>query len=315
MLVNYPLFNHPLNSIVKHKALINTINAHCYNVALTDEYYQEALLNSDILIPDGISVVYAIRWLTGKRIKKIAGADLFFYELERLQNTGGKCFFLGSTDETLNRIKERIAMEYPDIKVQTYSPPYRPEFEEEDNEAMLEAINTFQPEVLMVGMTAPKQEKWAYQHYNQLYVGHICCIGAVFDFYAGNIRRAPKWMIKAGLEWLYRLIKEPRRMWRRYLLGNAKFIWTVITEKVKGKTILQQKQKKKTMRFQTNLRIVASKRKAPTQNINSYKGIDSCDCSTQNLNCMDIHSYPDCQDQTEILQEQTNQNFLEVASQ
>lgn len=222
----------------KSKALITTINAHCYNVALTDDYYQEALLNSDVLIPDGISIVYALRWLTGEKIKKIAGADLFFYELKRLQNIGGKCFFLGSTDTTLEKIKERIMKEYSDIQIQTYSPPYKSEFSNDDNLKMLEAINSFQPDVLMIGMTAPKQEKWAYLHFNQLQVGHICCIGAVFDFYAGTVNRAPKWMIKMGLEWLYRLLKEPKRMWRRYLFGNMQFINSIIKEKQQQNKII-----------------------------------------------------------------------------
>ena len=235
MLKSFHIYNQPIDQISNHtKLLISTINAHCYNVSQSDRYYLEALLNSDVLIPDGISVVYAIRWLTGEKIKKIAGADLFFYELKRLQQTGGKCFFLGSTNETLNRIKERIEMDYPAVILKTYSPPYRTEFDEEENNVMLEAINEFQPDVLMIGMTAPKQEKWAYQQFNQLMVGHICCIGAVFDFYAGTIKRAPQWMIKLGLEWFYRLIKEPLRMWRRYLVGNIKFILSVIVEKVKS---------------------------------------------------------------------------------
>lgn len=216
-----------------HKALINTINAHCYNMTKNDPFYQEALLNSDVLLPDGISIVWAIKWLTGQKLKKIAGADLFFYEMERLKHTGGKCFFLGSSETTLNKIKERISREYPNIKVDSYSPPYKPLFTIEENAAMLDAINTFQPDVLLIGMTAPKQEKWAYHNYNQLQTGHICCVGAVFDFYAETINRAPQWLIKLGLEWFYRLIKEPRRMWHRYLDGNIRFIWSIIKEKYK----------------------------------------------------------------------------------
>ena len=83
-------------------------------------------------------------------------------------------------------------------------------------------------------MTAPKQEKWAYEHLSDLDARHICCIGAVFDFYAGTVSRAPGWMIAMGLEWFYRLIKEPSRMWRRYLIGNSKFIWLVIKEKFRS---------------------------------------------------------------------------------
>lgn len=233
MLKTSEIYNQKLSELSSHdKLLICTINAHCYNKAQIDSYYKDVLLNCDILIPDGIGVIYAIRWLTGRKLKKIAGADLFFYEMERLQKTGGKCFFLGSRDEILDKIKERAAKEYPSIVIQTYSPPYKKEFEEEDDDAMIEAINQFQPDVLMMGMTAPKQEKWAFKHYDRLNVGHICCIGAVFDFYAGHVKRAPQWMINTGLEWAFRFIKEPRRLWKRYLIGNFVFILFVIKEKI-----------------------------------------------------------------------------------
>jgi len=157
---------------------------------------------------------------------------LFFYEMERLQKVAGRCFFLGSSESTLAKIKKRTALEYPNVLVQTYSPPYKSVFSIEDNSSMIEAINAFHTDVLFVGLTAPKQEKWAYSHFDQLEVGHVCCIGAVFDFYAGTVNRAPQWMIKIGLEWFYRLVKEPRRMWRRYLIGNTKFIYYVIREKL-----------------------------------------------------------------------------------
>ena len=233
MLNDYFLFCKPLNSIKKDKVLINTINAHSYNIASKDVLYQEALLKSDVLLPDGISIVWAVKWLTGQKLKKIAGADLFYYEMQRLQQFGGRCFFLGSTDSTLNKIKKRASVEFPDIELQTYSPPFKTEFSAIDNSIMLQLINDFQPDVLMIGMTAPKQEKWAYQNLNQLDVGHVCCIGAVFDFYAGTINRAPQWMIRIGLEWLYRLLKEPLRMGKRYLLGNFIFAISIIKEKFK----------------------------------------------------------------------------------
>jgi N-acetylglucosaminyldiphosphoundecaprenol N-acetyl-beta-D-mannosaminyltransferase len=231
MLVNYQLFCQPLNDIQKDKVLINTINAHCYNMTFRDAFYREALMRCDVLLPDGISIVWAIKWLTGQKLYKISGADLFYYEMQRLQRFGGKCFFLGSTNSTLNKIKKRVTLEYQNIKIQTYSPPYKLEFTAKDDAIMMELINAFQPDTLMIGMTAPKQEKWAYKHYNNLRVGHVCCIGAVFDFYAGNVNRAPKWMIKLGLEWMYRLIKEPKRMWRRYLIGNLLFTWYIIIKK------------------------------------------------------------------------------------
>jgi N-acetylglucosaminyldiphosphoundecaprenol N-acetyl-beta-D-mannosaminyltransferase len=234
MLQNYTLFNQPLHTIEKSKVLINTINAHSYNTAQKDKDFQNALLKSYALLPDGISVIWAMRILKGEKLQKIAGNDLFYYEMQRLNLVGGKCFFLGSSDEILQTIRQRAAKEYPNVQVYAYSPPYKLEFSEEENRKMIDAVNAVEPMVLFVGMTAPKQEKWAYQNFDRLLVGHVCCIGAVFDFYAGKVKRAPNWMIQIGMEWSYRLIKEPRRMWRRYLIGNAKFIGYVVMEIIRN---------------------------------------------------------------------------------
>ena len=228
----FSLYNLSLNHLsVNKKLLINTLNAHCFNMAQEDSDYAEVLLKSDVLLPDGISVVLAKRWLTGQKLKKIAGEDLFFHEMNQLEQMKGKCFFLGSNESTLTIIKKRAIEEYPHVQIKTYSPPYKPEFSLEENESILEAIAAFQPDVLFIGMTAPKQEKWVYQHFDDLQARHICCIGAVFDFYAGTIKRAPRWMIMLGVEWLYRFMKEPRRMWHRYLIGNINFIYSIVKEK------------------------------------------------------------------------------------
>ena len=232
MLQNYTIFNKSLDAIKQPKALISTINAHSYNTVNEDIDFQRALRSSDVLLPDGVSVVWAMRLLTGHKIKKIAGADLFQYEMERINKIGGKCFFLGSSEDTLNMISKKAEVDYPNLQVYSYSPPYKKEFSAEDNKAMIDAVNEVQPDVLFIGMTAPKQEKWAFRYYDELNVGHVCCIGAVFDFYAGKVSRAPHWMIEFGFEWLYRLVKEPRRLWRRYLVGNAKFIFSILTEKM-----------------------------------------------------------------------------------
>ncbi len=231
LLSEYNIYNQDLKSLPERKLLITTINAYSYNLSKRDEYFAESLAKSDVLIPDGISIVWAVRLLTGKKLRKIAGADLFFYELNRLNATGGSCFFLGSSESTLQQIADRIRTEFPNIHAGSYSPPYKSVFNAEDNALMVQSVNTFNPEVLFIGMTAPKQEKWAYEHLAALNTGHICCIGAVFDFFAGTVSRAPRWMIGLGLEWFYRLIREPSRMWRRYLIGNSRFIWLVIMEK------------------------------------------------------------------------------------
>lgn len=221
-----------LGTLPEGKLLINTINAHSYNTALKDPVFAEALLKGDALVPDGASMVLAFKWLRHEKIERTAGWDLFVYEMERLNRKGGTCFFLGSSPDTLEKVKAKASQEYPNIQVETYSPPYKPEFTQAENQAMIDAVNRVRPDLLWIGMTAPKQEKWTYAHLKELEVnGHIGCIGAVFDFFAGNVKRAPLWWQEHGLEWLYRLIKEPRRMWRRYIIGNCLFLWNIIQEK------------------------------------------------------------------------------------
>lgn len=224
-----------LAKLPEGKLLINTINAFSYDNARKDVLFSEALQKGDVLIPDGISIVKACRFLNAKSQPKerIAGWDLFVYEMEKLNRVGGKVMFLGSSDAVLNLIRQRVAEKYPKIEVDTYSPPYKPVFSDEENEAMISAINHSNPDLLWIGMTAPKQEKWAYTHLDRLDVHcHIGTIGAVFDFFAGTVKRAPERWQRVGLEWLYRLLSEPRRMWRRYFIGNAKFIYYIMVEKI-----------------------------------------------------------------------------------
>ena len=300
------------------KLLINTINAHSYNTARKDELFAEALTNGDVLIPDGVSIVKACRWIKAKSLPKerIAGWDLFEFEMNKLEECGMKnvecgvngeecgmlrsarrdacqsknvecgannssldnsssasadhscsgkrlyepsaklkilalasvstsraqnskfrerpltVMFMGSSQKVLDLIVKRAAEVYPHLKIVTYSPPYKPEFSEEDNKAIIDAINAVNPDLLWIGMTAPKQEKWTYSHWEELDIHcHVGTIGAVFDFFAGTVERAPIWWQRHGLEWLYRLLKEPKRMWRRYIIGNTLFLWNMVKEK------------------------------------------------------------------------------------
>jgi len=222
-----------LEALPEGKLLINTINAHSYNTALKDDFFAEALMKGDALIPDGASIVMACRKLKAKSQPKerIAGWDLFTMEMERLNRKGGTCFFMGSSEKVLKLIREKGKTVYPNIRIETYSPPYKPEFSEAENREIIEAINRANPDLLWIGMTAPKQKKWAYRHWNELHIHcHCGTIGAVFDFFAGTMERAPMWWQEHSLEWLYRLIKEPKRMWRRYIIGNTLFIRNVMRE-------------------------------------------------------------------------------------
>ena len=224
-----------LQQLPEGKVLINTVNAHSFNTALKDSLFADALMKGDALIPDGISIVKACGWLKAKSQPKerIAGWDLFFYEMDKLNKKGGKCFFMGSSENVLSMIRIRVATDYPGIRVETYSPPYKSEFTKEDNEAIIAAINQYDPDLLWIGMTAPKQEKWVYTHWDELDIHcHVGTIGAVFDFFAGTVERAPIWWQEHGLEWAYRLLKEPKRMWRRYIIGNSLFLWNILKEKI-----------------------------------------------------------------------------------
>jgi len=223
-----------LQALPQGKLLINTINAHSYNTALKDALFAEALMKGDALIPDGASIVKVCKWLKMKSQpqERIAGWDLFAFEMKQLNDKGGRCMFMGSSEKVLALIKQRAAVDYPNLEVVTYSPPYKPEFSQEDNAAIVSAINKANPDLLWIGMTAPKQEKWTYSNWQELDIHcHVGTVGAVFDFYAGTTERAPLWWQQHSLEWLYRLLKEPKRMWRRYLIGNVLFLWNICKEK------------------------------------------------------------------------------------
>ena len=222
-----------LKLLPQGKLLINTINAHSYNTALKDPLFANALMKGDALIPDGASIVKVCKWLKmqSQPWERIAGWDLFVLEMNRLNEKGGRCMFMGSSENVLALIKQRAAVDYPNLEVVTYSPPYKSEFSQEDNAAIVAAINEANPDLLWIGMTAPKQEKWIYSNWQKLNIHcHVGTVGAVFDFYAGTTERAPLWWQQHSLEWLYRLIKEPKRMWRRYLIGNALFLWNICKE-------------------------------------------------------------------------------------
>jgi N-acetylglucosaminyldiphosphoundecaprenol N-acetyl-beta-D-mannosaminyltransferase len=234
-LMNYSIYSGAISdSIATEKTLINTINQYSYCIAEKDATFKKALQDSDILLPDGMGIVAAVRLLNNRKIKKIAGADIHHYLLGDLNKKGGRCFYLGSSEAVLDKITARLSREFPNIKVGTFSPPYKPEFTEEENQQMITAANAFAPDVVFVGMTAPKQEKWAFEHKAELDTKIICSIGAVFDFYAGTIQRPHPFWVWLQLEWFIRLIKEPKRMWKRYLYYGPVFVWLIMAKKTKG---------------------------------------------------------------------------------
>ncbi|WP_154856967.1 WecB/TagA/CpsF family glycosyltransferase [Cyclobacterium xiamenense] len=214
------------------KTIIHTLNPHSFCIAKTDRLFKESLLSADYLIPDGVGIVLAVRILFGKKIKKVSGSDLHAHVLQVANDNSLRVFYLGASESTLLKIKEKVNLEHPNIEVGCYSPPYKNEFDPEDNRLMREKINGFKTDVLFVGMTAPKQEKWIYENIQSLNVLFASGIGAVFDFYAGTVKRPSQFWIKMGLEWLPRLFREPKRLWKRNFHSTPEFLFDIIKEKI-----------------------------------------------------------------------------------
>jgi N-acetylglucosaminyldiphosphoundecaprenol N-acetyl-beta-D-mannosaminyltransferase len=206
------------------------LNPHSYAVALDDAEFAGALRAANWLIPDGIGVVWAGRLLGLPIRERVTGYDVFDGLLRALQSSGaGNVFLLGSSEAILQEMIEKFAKDFPAVRVcGHYSPPFAPSFSEAENDKMSDLINASGADVLFVSLSAPKQEKWIHAMRGRLRVPFIAAIGAVFDFYTGNVRRSAPIFQKLGLEWLPRLVQEPRRLWRRMLVSAPRFVWDVL---------------------------------------------------------------------------------------
>lgn len=216
------------------------INPHTYVGAQAGPRVSAALAGADWLVPDGIGVVIASRLLGGRIRGRVTGHDVFSGVLERLDRRGPyRIFFFGSTAATLEAIREKMARDYPNLVVagvlpdpapglHACLPPFPPMYTPEQRAGILATIRQARPDVLWVGMTAPKQELWIQENRAELGVRFAGAVGAVFDFYIGRIRRSPPLFLENGLEWLPRLLQEPRRLWRRMFVSAPIFMWHVL---------------------------------------------------------------------------------------
>jgi len=215
-----------------NSAWLACMNPHSYVETTRDRKYAVALNSADWLIPDGAGIVLASVINNGQIRERVTGSDIFSGIMAALnQAGGGRAFFLGSTEETLRRIQERARRDYPDVSVSVLSPPFKAEFDEADIDSMVEQINSSQPDVLWVGLTAPKQEKLIHEIIDRANVRFAAAVGAVFDFYAGTVKRSHPAFRQIGLEWLPRLLAEPRRLWRRTFVSAPIFLWRIVLQK------------------------------------------------------------------------------------
>jgi N-acetylglucosaminyldiphosphoundecaprenol N-acetyl-beta-D-mannosaminyltransferase len=205
-------------------------NPHSLVVSRHDEAFRRALESTSIVTPDGTGIVLASKLFGGRLKTRVTGSDFFAALSQALNAQGGRrCFFLGSNQKTLDKLRARFKGLYPSVTFAgSFAPPYRDTFSPTENEEMISAVNAAHADVLWVGMTAPKQEKWVQQNAASLNVRVIGAIGAVFDYFAGNVRRPGKMWRACGLEWLPRLLQEPRRLWRRNFVSTPMFLYLVL---------------------------------------------------------------------------------------
>ena len=206
-------------------------NVHTTVTSYEDDSYRAVQNGGLMAIPDGgpLSTVGQKRGY--KNMSRTTGPSLMGEVFKISAEKGYRHYFYGSKEETLELLNQKLNQNYPGIQIAgMYSPPFRPLTKEEDK-AVIERINETKPDFVRVGLGAPKQEKWMAAHQGQIN-GLMIGVGAGFDYYAENIKRAPMWMQRSNLEWLYRLMQDPKRLFKRYLHTNTKFIWTAM---IRGK--------------------------------------------------------------------------------
>lgn len=211
-------------------------NAHGVVEALDDPSFAAVLNGADLNVPDGMSVVRVLRSRGIEQEDRVYGPDLTF-EVARLAAEGGvPVAFYGSTEDTLARLRERLPVQLPGLDIaDTISPPFRPLTDAEDD-AFVARLRGSGARIVFVGLGCPRQERWCAEHAHR--VGAVClAVGAAFDFHAGQLRQAPRMVQRAGLEWLFRLLVEPRRLWRRYARVVPRFLWGILLEKRRGVTL------------------------------------------------------------------------------
>lgn len=229
MYVNISSLNHAIGKISswvvdRRGRYVCVSNVHMCMEIFDNEGYAKVVNGSDLTLADGKPISWAQRALGHKDARQVRGEDLTLTICKEAETMGFSVGFFGATEELLDKLSQVLTEKFPKLDI-AYScaPPFRALTANEDKQ-YVEAINSSDVRVLFVGLGCPKQEIWMANHKGQ--VGCVMLgVGAAFDFIAGNKKKSPRWMQKIGLEWLFRLITEPRRLWKRYLKHNPRFIW------------------------------------------------------------------------------------------
>jgi len=202
------------------------VNAHCFNVSSDDEEYRSILKKTDLTLPDGFGIKLAGIMIGAEVRENVNGTDLFPRLCMAASRNGKSIFLLGAAPGVAEKVRDNMIGRYPGLSIVGTEHGYF-ENDSAEEKALIERINIQQPDFLLVAMGVPRQEKWIDAHLQDLSVGVSMGVGGLFDFYSGRIPRAPVWMRELGLEWTWRLAQEPRRMFRRYIIGNPRFMLDV----------------------------------------------------------------------------------------
>lgn len=217
----------------KEPQYVVTPNAMHILTLTKDADFREIYRRAFFVVPDGVSLLWAAKFLNTPLKGRVNGTDLFEKLCAVASETGLKVFLLGGRPGAAEKVKKILKSRYPSLKiVGTHCPPYNFESQIAELEVINSKIKAAHPDLLFVGLGAPKQEKWIAANYQQLGVPISVGIGVSFELVAHMVKRAPIWMQKIGLEWLFRLIVEPKRLWKRYILGNPLFIWLVLKQRL-----------------------------------------------------------------------------------
>ncbi len=203
------------------------VNPHCLNLANEQSKYHDTLLKADCVLPDGSGISLGCRIQRVRLKGNLNGTDLFPLLCEQSESNGQSLYLLGGGPGIARLTADNMIKRFPDLKIAGVRDGF---FSESDHENVIKDINSSGADILLVAMGVPKQELWIEDHRDQIEVGLAMGVGGLFDFYSGRIPRAPMWLREIGMEWTWRLLQEPKRMWKRYIIGNPLFIWSVWKE-------------------------------------------------------------------------------------
>lgn len=214
----------------KHSYSVSALAVHGVMTGFLNSLHARRLNGLDLVVPDGQPVRWALSWLYNENLPdRVYGPNLTLKVAESFANEGLSIYLYGSKPETLDKLVANLQNLYPKLKIVGAEPSKFRKLTEEERLQLVERIKASGADAVFLGLGCPRQETWAYEYRNLLKIP-ILAVGAAFDFHAGTIPQAPRWMQKAGLEWFYRLCQEPQRLWKRYMLLNPLYLWNILLQ-------------------------------------------------------------------------------------